>query len=260
MHLIRTAWMLTLLVGCAPLPPSQILTAAADTPRPIVQAPTAAESAAAPRVPEVFEGTGGLMLHGVWRPTLGPNVPAVLLLHMYAGNSTDWDALATQLQEAGIASLAIDLRGHGDTGGAEDWELARQDVVAAYQWLTEQDRVDPHQTGVVGASIGANLALWLGAQQPDITALVLLSPGFEYFRVPIDGLIEAYGSRSVFLAASDEDSYSADTVRSLAQSASGPVTLMTFPAAGHGTDMLVSEPTLAEEIVRFLAQHLLGPQ
>lgn len=259
MRLTRALFLLAWLVACTPTSPSPVASPAASTPSPMMEAPTITEPSPPESAPVTIEGAGGLYLHGIWQPTARANAPAVLLLHMYAGDSTDWDPLATRLRNAGIASLAIDLRGHGATAGAEDWELARQDVVAAHRWLAGQDSLDPSRIAVLGASIGANLSLWLGAQQPDIAALLLLSPGFEYFRLPITGLIEAYGDRPIFLAASDHDSYSADTVRALAQSATGPVELVVYPAAGHGTDMLVAEPELTEEILGFLQEHLIGP-
>ena len=42
-------------------------------------------------------------------------LPAVILLHMYDSNRRAWDTLAPELQKAGLAVLAIDLRGHGES-------------------------------------------------------------------------------------------------------------------------------------------------
>jgi acetyl esterase/lipase len=175
---------------------------------------------------------------------------------MYGGTKQDWQGLALRLQASGLGCLAIDLRGHGQTGGEEDWEQAREDVRLAYAWLVSRQEVRADRSAVVGASIGANLALWLGAQEPGVAAIALLSPGFEYFRVRIEGLIEDYGARPIFLAASEDDTYSADTVRQLAQAATGPVELALYPSAGHGTDMLVGAPDSADRLEAFLAQYL----
>jgi pimeloyl-ACP methyl ester carboxylesterase len=181
-----------------------------------------------------------------------PAAPGVLLLHMYGGSKADWDEFAFDLQGAGFAALAIDLRGHGETGGAEDWDLARQDVAAAYAWLVSHEGVDGTRVAVVGASIGANLALVQGAEDPSVAAIGLLSPGFDYFRVTIEGRIEAYGDRPSFLAASEEDAYSAETVRALAASAQGETELVVFAGAGHGTAMLDSEPDLTDRLIDFM--------
>jgi pimeloyl-ACP methyl ester carboxylesterase len=203
-------------------------------------------------------GAEGLILSAVFYPALNAPSPGVLLLHMYGGSKSDWEEFARHLQGAGIAALAIDLRGHGQTGGTEDWALAREDVASACAWLADREGVDGEHIGVVGASIGANLALVLGAQDPSVDAIALLSPGFDYFRVVIQGLIEEYGERPSFLAASDEDAYSAETVRALAGSAPGEAELVLYQGAGHGTAMLQSEPELTDRLIAFLV-HWLRP-
>jgi pimeloyl-ACP methyl ester carboxylesterase len=187
-----------------------------------------------------------------------PNAaPGVLLLHMYGHTRADWDELARLLQDVGIASLAIDLRGHGETGGAENWLLAPQDVAAALNWLGARDDVDAERLGAVGGSIGANLTMVLGSSEPDVDVIGLLSPGFDYFRVEIGGLMPLYGDRPALLAASEEDGYSADTVRALAAQAAGPVELLVYNNAGHATNMFAAEPGLIGAIVDFLVLYLL---
>jgi dienelactone hydrolase len=159
------------------------------------------------------------------------------------------------LAATGIASLTIDLRGHGDTGGSEDWELAQQDVAAAFEWLRTNPDVDPSRVGVVGASIGANLALVQAASHPDeVAAAALLSPGMDYFRVKIEGLAQAASGVPLFLAASEDDGYSAETVRILAGEAPGEPTPTVFDGASHGTDMFASHPELADQLIRFLLE------
>lgn len=241
--------------------------AAASTPppQPAVATPPAAPEATA-QITDALEsgpvdipGAEGLTLRGTWTaPTRAP-APAVLLLHMYGRSRSDWQALTTRLQSAGLAVLAIDLRGHGETGGTEDWDLAREDVRCAYQWLDARPEVDPNRVATLGASLGANLSLWLGAQESGLAAILLLSPGFEYFRVRIEGLVEAYGVRPIFLAAAEDDPYSAETVRDLAAAAAGTADLIVYPEGGHGTDMLFTAPDLADRILAFLNVYL-APQ
>lgn len=201
-------------------------------------------------------GAGGLTLKGTFYGAVPNAAPGVLLLHMYGETRATWDELARRLQAAGIASLAIDLRGHGATGGAEDWLLAPQDVTAAYEWLGMRDDVDAGHLGVVGASIGANLAMVLGASDPTVDAIGLLSPGFDYFRVEIGGAMLLYGDRPALLAATELDGYSATTVRTMADQAMGPVELIVYPGDAHGTFMFDTEPGLIDSIVDFLVLYL----
>ena len=201
-------------------------------------------------------GAAGLVLKGTFYGAVPNAAPGVLMLHMYGRTRADWDGIARHLQSLGIASLAIDLRGHGETGGAENWLLAPQDVEAALNWLGARTDVDADHLGAVGASIGANLALLLGSTNPRIDVLALLSPGFDYFRVNIEGAMLLYNPRPALLAASEEDGYSAETVRGLADQATGPVELLVYNNAGHGNEMLVAEPGLSDAIVDFLVEHL----
>jgi pimeloyl-ACP methyl ester carboxylesterase len=175
---------------------------------------------------------------------------------MYAASKGDWADFARSLQAAGFSSLAIDLRGHGETGGDEDWALAAEDVALAYAWLAGHDGISADRVGIVGASIGANLALVVAAGDPSVRSIALLSPGLDYFRVRIDGLIEQYGDRPSLLIASEEDQYSADTVRTLAALAPGEAEPLLVLNAGHGTAMFDRQADLAGRLLDFLARTL----
>lgn len=83
---------------------------------------------------------------------------------------------APALNQAGYAVLAIDLRGHGQTGGSIDWPQVDDDLPRVWAYLTGRDDVDPARTAIIGASIGANLALRTAANLPQVRGVVLLSP------------------------------------------------------------------------------------
>jgi pimeloyl-ACP methyl ester carboxylesterase len=203
-----------------------------------------------------IEGAAGLMLRGTWR-TASRVSPAVLLLHMYGGSRIDWGPEAEILQQAGIASLAIDLRGQGETGGAEDWGLAVEDLSAAHAWIERQPAADAERRGTVGASIGANLALTHAARDPSIRAVALLSPGMDYFGVSLEGLMAVYGERPILLAASAKDTYSADTIQVLAGEGTQTAVPLLYPGSSHGTELLYrTQGLLLEELIRFLQESL----
>jgi pimeloyl-ACP methyl ester carboxylesterase len=263
-HLLSSV-VLSLLISSCGAPPSMTPSAPASltpeaTPTETLAPTEPEQEAAVLRQPEsvVIEGAAGLSLRGVYFAAPASPAPGALLLHMYARSKADWLDFARSLQATGISALAIDLRGHGETGGDEDWALAAQDVALAYAWLAGQEGVSPDRLGIVGASIGANLALVEAAGEPSVRAIALLSPGLDYFRVRIDGLIEQYGDRPSLLVASEEDQYSADTVRILAALAPGGAELVLYTNAGHGTAMFDREPDLAERLLEFLA-HALQP-
>jgi dienelactone hydrolase len=266
-----------LLVGCGPAaPPDQPLpteppapsgpddseeAAPSPTTEAVGEAPTATSEPEPSGPPDPVDvdvpGAGGLTLKGTFYGAVPNAAPSVLLLHMRLQTRATMDELARRLQAVGIASLAIDMRGHGETGGEEDWLLASQDITAAYEWLGARDDVDASRLGGVGASIGANLIMVLGASDPTVDAIGLLSPGFDYFRVEIGGAMLLYGDRPALLAATELDGYSAQTVRTMADQAIGPVELLVYSGSAHGTDMFDTDPGLIDAIVDFLALYLM---
>lgn len=187
----------------------------------------------------------------------GP-LPGVILLHMLGSDRQVWDdnGIADTLVENNYAVLAVDMRGHGETGGSIDWQLAPEDMRRAWEHFTSLDTVDPQRTAVIGASIGANLALLTGADQPAIRTLILLSPGLDYRGVTTEGPLEKYGARPILIVASEEDTYSADSSRTLAGLTKGESRLEMYNGAGHGTRMFSAQPELSGLILTWLGQIL----
>jgi len=86
--------------------------------------------------------------------------------------------------------------------------------------------------------------------------VVLLSPGLNYFGVTTSDALEAYGKRPILIAASSEDTNSADSSQELVKTALGESKLLTYDGAGHGTAMLQNEPELQKIILGWLNQYL----
>jgi len=187
--------------------------------------------------------------------------PGVILLHMLGDDRTVWGkvGLAADLVAAGYAVLVVDMRGHGQTGGAPDWTLAADDLGRVWDAFAALETVDEARTAVVGASIGANMALRVGTDRPEVRTVVLLSPGLDYRGVTTQELLDNYGQRPLLLVASEDDAYSADSVRALAEAASG-ATVQMYEDAGHGTNMFAAEPELAALIVGWLDDHTAAAQ
>lgn len=202
---------------------------------------------------------GGVTLSGVFYPPPSSPASGVLLLHMWRGQKEDWAPFATQLQEAGYAVLAVDLRGHGESGGtAESVEPQQwtQDVVQVWQVLVEQPEVDGQRTAIIGASIGANLALRAAAEVEQVRGVALLSPGLDYYDVTTEEAMTAYGDRPVLIAAADGDTYAADSAQRLAELAQGSPVLTLYPGSAHGTNLFAAQRDLEDLLLGWLAQPL----
>jgi dienelactone hydrolase len=207
---------------------------------------------------EEIEASDGLILIGTYYTPADSESPwpGVILLHMLWSDRSAWDEYAYELAGNGFAVFALDMRGHGETGGEVNWDLAAEDIRLIWDNLSEREEIDPARMGIVGASIGANMALVSGANEPEVRTVILLSPGLSYAGVETTDAIKAYGERSVFIVASQEDTYAADSSEKLNELALGESKLEMYQDAGHGTFMLENQPELRGGIIDWLRDHL----
>jgi len=174
---------------------------------------------------------------------------AAILVHGAAAGKSEWAPLQDALARRGLGSLALDLRGHGDSrqgpsgeAGFEgfdasgEWPRARRDIEAAAAFLRRQG-IPARRIGCVGASIGANLA---SAARPAPAWLVLLSPGADYRGVR---LAPPSAGLPVLAAASPADRTAFETARAYA--AAHPAAEFLPAAQGHGAQMLADPAFLA---------------
>ncbi len=190
-------------------------------------------------------------------PTDAESVPAVLLLHMLGSERSAWEPLIPPLVEAGYHVLAVDMRGHGETGGSSDWPAAETDVQTWLDWLRGRPGVNGDGVSVVGASIGSNLALLACAHDTGCVTVIALSPGLDYRGVqPLSALTEGLVERSALLVASHGDTYSADSIKELAANASGEVGLRLYAGRAHGTQLFRDDgERLIQTIIAWLDEY-----
>ena len=212
-----------------------------------------------------FRTSDGVTIAATYLRAARPKA-AALLLHMMPAAKESWAAFSSALAERGVSSLAIDLRGHGesvmqgekrlDYHRFSDEEHVKKtlDVVAAMAWLLEREGIGLDRLAACGASIGANLALWAASEHPDLRAALALSPGLDYHGVMADQAAAAlHPGQKILLAASEEDAYAYASVGELAKlAAKADVTLLKLKDAGHGTTMFANEPAFMEECLVWL--------
>lgn len=188
--------------------------------------------------------------------------PGIILLHMLGSNRTIWEetGVMESLLLNGYAVLAVDMRGHGETGGEQDWELARDDMQRVWDYFVAQPETDETRTAVLGASIGANMSLITAVNHPAINTVILLSPGLDYRGVTTDDQIALYGDRPIFIVASNEDTYAAESSQQLHGLAQGEKQLQLYDGAGHGTTIFRNEPELINLILDWLREEVNGDQ
>ena len=219
------------------------------------------ETSAAQRV--TFRTDDGVTLAATWYEPSSRTGPAVILVHMLTRNRREWEAMAQQLASDGIGALAMDLRGHGESGAGPlgppdrvDYSTMVLDLRAARRFLAQRSDVQQTRVGVAGASLGANLAALLASSDPSIASLALLSPSLDYRGLRIEAAARKV-TRPMLLVAADDDPYASRSARELQKAGGGPRELLILKQAGHGTAMLGRDPTLAGALVDWFRRTLL---
>ncbi len=96
-------------------------------------------------------------------------MPAVVFAHGLTARKEFYLSLYRDLAVKGIAVLAVDLPGHGDSGGHTD--LGRSEyaaLLAAYDWLAaNRPDIDPAKVAAAGQSLGGITATRAGIFQPE---------------------------------------------------------------------------------------------
>lgn len=152
-----------------------------------------------------LHGTLLLPGDGRWLGAVAPPLPAMLILGGTGGDTRDGEprpaegtppprrALMRHLAEAlaavGVASLRMDKRGVGASGGdasASDYDTDLVDNLAAFGWLRSHDAVDATRVGVAGHSAGAFNACLVAKERGDAVACVGLLGALHE---PIDDLV-----------------------------------------------------------------------
>ncbi|OGR87092.1 MAG: hypothetical protein A3J74_01150 [Elusimicrobia bacterium RIFCSPHIGHO2_02_FULL_57_9] len=217
----------------------------------------AALCAAQAPAPVQFKTRDGWTIAGIYQtPRLGK--PVAILIHGVGSSKNEWERIAPQLWSLGLGTLAIDLRGHEksasgprgpvhfrefDAGG--EWPRATGDIEAALAFLKRR-KIPASRIGLIGASIGANLASQAAQSQKELPWIILLSPGQDYRGVPAARL----EGRRVLLAASRPDYYAFQTCARLA-SQNGFAFLEA--RQGHGAQML-DDPDFLRKFLDWIAE------
>ncbi|MDL1949599.1 hypothetical protein FBQ97_07275 [Acidobacteria bacterium ACD] len=222
---------------------------------------------AVPRPPDPFKVTfptsDGVTLAGTFRPSpAGQGAPAVLLLHDFSRERREWADLLPAWAEKGLAALAIDLRGHGEStrravGGSvklvprllSDPNGFPRDVEAACAWL----RARAPRVGVVGLSAGGNLAV-LAAARGWADAAVAVSANAEKLADLSGGTLPE--PRSTLLVAAVEDPGREASARALDAAGREPKRLVLVPGAAHNLAVFEQHPDTRAAALDWIAERL----
>jgi dienelactone hydrolase len=202
----------------------------------------------------------------------GGSRPAILLVHQLGSDKSSYVEFQTALADAGITSLAIDLRGHGESTADgtlnfrdfnnEQWAMLSEDIIAALDYMNANPEINSNAIGIIGASIGANLAVTVTAGivssggAPVPKGLVLLSPGMNYRGIQPLTLARDIRRIPVLIVSANGDGQSFSGSQALSNATNGE--LIEFDGSDHGTDLFNAHPGLTMEIIQWLRSRISG--
>lgn len=119
-----------------------------------------------------FASTDGIPLKAWWLPASGRPRGAVIVAHGIDHTRQVMLPRATFLVRGGYDVLLIDLRGHGESGGAvvSPGLLESRDIRGAIRYI--RSRRDSEPVAVLGVSYGAVASLIAAAESPEIAAVI----------------------------------------------------------------------------------------
>src|SRR6516165_7947428 len=128
----------------------------------------------------ISEGVKCAAYLGVPRGAAGNRHPAIVLGHGFGIRKESLVVEAEHLTAAGFATIAIDYRTFGESGGEPRGSLFPlnevEDFRNAITYLQRRDDVDPNRIGIWGASFGGGVVIMTAALDRRVRAVVAMAP------------------------------------------------------------------------------------
>lgn len=215
----------------------------------------------------------------------------LVLLHMMPATKESWHNFAIEAQKVGYESIAIDLRGHGDSRlraqtnanltptnanildyknfSDEEHQKSILDIQTTVDYLinphTKQSygveinkhNATPEKITFIGASIGTSLSLQYITENPKFKTAILLSPGLNYRGIKTELFaVKIKPDQKVFFISTKDDyvRQNAEQTQKLYDLilANKNKKIKIYETGGHGTDILNNQQELINLIIEFL--------
>jgi dienelactone hydrolase len=200
--------------------------------------------------------------------------PVVILAHQFRSNRNGWAPLTGKLNERGLATLALDLRGHGqstDQAGTTvavtndflpsahlvGFDQIPEDLALAAAWVRKQKGIDGRHLGLAGSSVGAFSVLLAAPKVKPATILVLSPAGMEAFGTDarermVSATTRAHAVLMAFVSSGDKEAdENAAPLRPIYGS-----NIRIFEGNRHGFDFLEE---YSDTMAVFFGEYLLHP-
>lgn len=194
--------------------------------------------------------------------------PAIIMIHQGGSSREEWLelGLVNQLLSEGYAVLTYDVRIHGKSG-MDDGELgdlfnnpdrAPLDLQAALQYLEEEEQIDAQRIGIIGASIGANLACVAASSTAyNVQTVVAISAKVAAVE-SLSGMKQPLTYKNAFYIASEDEQEGKRKAwaNEFFAKTSGNRAVTIAPGDKHGAYILRESTTLQDEVVAWFVKTL----
>jgi dienelactone hydrolase len=191
--------------------------------------------------------------------------PLAILLHKAAGDRAIFRDLAARLGAAGIGSIRVDLRGHGESVDRGRFvpgqalavlEGTDRDVASIWRFVRAMAGVDTSRLAVVSGSYSSEAAAKAAREVGYGRAHVALSPG----DFSDDSFRAAAASRAAWLfVRSDDERFVGERLDTQVHELAPAADLWVLQAgSAHATDLLAADPDLNGRLTDWLVQRLAG--
>lgn len=201
--------------------------------------------------------SGTYNLHGYcYTPDSGGKYPAVVLCHPHPLNGGSMSniiirKLGEALVSRSIVALMFNFRGVGKSEGSYGGGIGEQeDLIAALDFVSTRQDVDPEQIGAAGYSFGASVALPVASRDGRVKALALISPALDGSYIPY---LKQYSKPKFIISGTEDNLILPESVAVWGAEAAEPKQLEFIEGADHfwsGKDNDVVEK-VAEYFERF---------
>jgi alpha-beta hydrolase superfamily lysophospholipase len=122
-----------------------------------------------------FRSLGDEVAGTLFLPPVDRAVPALIVCHGAGEFKENYSEMCERLIDRGLATLAMDMHGHGQSGGERFHVNMLQwvaDIRAAVDFLTTRPEVDSQRIGAFGLSSGGTAILEAGLVEPRLKVLI----------------------------------------------------------------------------------------
>lgn len=183
--------------------------------------------------------------------------PVIVVVHDWGGSIDRWEDVSAKLQKLGFGVVLFNLRGHDGSSipyyRFSDVQIKdlQRDVALAVDFARKRA---PGNIILMGAGLGANLALMVAAEDVEIGKIVALSPGLHYRGLMINGDMTEKLDGRVMLVASQEDSYSVFSIDIMARHFETAPEVKYYSNVGHGVWIIKRLPEALATVARWLSE------